>query len=345
MSLQYQKVVGVGGIGRGMLFYTQDNRTLGRSESRLVELSDAKDYCKQHIVFYYISALLAPAAEIYPIGYVGKDFNGQSLRQEMQKQGMLTTYVMEDDALPTMLSICLQYPDKEGCNFTASNSACDRVSPEYVRECINHIAIGPKTMVVAIPEVRVESRLELLRLGRQNGAFCALSVPEAEADLFTRANAFANCDLLAVNETEAAAIAGCEEEGGTLAKRLYHKLCASNPNIMLLVTCGKQGAYSVYKGHIEAIPPFPATAVNTTGAGDACLGGSLGGLALGLPFQKGTDDSIFGETPLSSAVELGTICAGMAVESADSIALQVNKNSILSKISEKNWKVQPWFIK
>ena len=55
MSLKYNKVLGIGGIGVGMLFHTDINETLGRSESRLVELSEAKDYCKLHIVFHYIA--------------------------------------------------------------------------------------------------------------------------------------------------------------------------------------------------------------------------------------------------------------------------------------------------
>ena len=43
MSLRCNKIAGIGGIGTGILFHTAINAALGRSESRLAELSGAKD--------------------------------------------------------------------------------------------------------------------------------------------------------------------------------------------------------------------------------------------------------------------------------------------------------------
>ena len=155
----------------------------------------------------------------------------------------------------TMISICLQYPDKEGCNFTAKNNAALHVTPEYIENCMNCLDIDEKTIVAVIPEVPVESRLAMLAYGKEKGAYCVLSVPAAEAGEFIRQKAFSCCDLLAVNEEEAASILGEEPEQRELAKRLYHKLVRENPNIELLMTCGKQGAYSATKSLIEHIPP------------------------------------------------------------------------------------------
>ena len=130
-----------------------------------------------------------------------------------------------------------------------------------------------------------------------------------------------------------------------MAKRLYHKLVRENPNIELLMTCGKQGAYSATKSLIEHIPPLPSRTVNTTGAGDAFLGGTLAGIAMGLMLQKGREDTAFGETRLSSAAELGTLCAGMAVESEDSIASHVGYETVCRKILDEGMESEAWFIK
>ena len=338
MNYRYDRIIGTGGIGKGMLFLTGDNRTLGRSESRLVELSDAKDYCKLHIVFHYIAALLTPGVLVVPIGCVGADSIGDTLIEEMREAGMDMRCVARDPVLPTALSICLQYPDKDGFNFTASNGAGSTVTPDYIRSCMERLQVDEKTIVAAIPEVPMESRTELLRLGRRKGGLCVLSVTAGEAVQAKELGLFHNCGLLAVNKEEAEAIIGRQEKDAErTARDLYGYAACDNPDIRILVTCGKDGAYAVDRLGMEHIPSIPAVAVNTTGAGDALLGGMIAGLALGYPFRKGRSDRRFAESPLSSAAELGCICAGMAIESKDSIARGVTEEAIAARIKSEGW--------
>ncbi|MGI5897442.1 MAG: carbohydrate kinase family protein [Oscillospiraceae bacterium] len=343
MKQEFNKIIGAGGIGTGMLFLTDDNKTLGRSESRLVQLSDAKDYCKLHIVFHYIATLLAPEKEVFPIGCVGADPAGEQLLLEMQQAGMNTSYVKKEATLPTTVSICLQYPDKEGCNFTASNGAGQSVTSKYIQACLNKIGPDSQTIVAALPEVSTESRLELLRRGYAAGSFCALSVVAGEAEWLRKQEALRFCDLLAVNLEEAAAIVQANDNPPALYERLHAYAAAYNPEIRLLVTCGKDGAWIGDQTGFEHVPVLPSTPVTTTGAGDAFLGGTLAALACGYPFRKGKSDGHFGETALSSAPELGTLCAGMAVESPDSIALQVTAEQIRQRIKTAGWDTAAWF--
>lgn len=346
MSGQYNKIVGTGGIGIGMLFLSPINETLGRNESRLMELSQAKDYCKQHMVLYYVSTLVKTSTKVYPIGYVGDDLNGRNLLAQMQDEGMSVSYVGISGEKPTMISVCIQYPDKNGGNFTASNSSSEMVTPHFIQNCMEAIGIDSFTIVVAIPEVKVESRVKMLQLGHEKGAFCALSIPTAEAEDFKKADVFRYCDFLAVNEEEASAIIDSQADGKEAVERLYQIASKKNDTVRVLMTMGEKGAFSAYLGRIEYIPVLPRLQVaNTTGAGDACMGGTIAGLALGLPFQKGVDDEQFGETTLSSAAELGVICAGMAVESDDAIAKNVNVESILQRIKKEKWETASWFIK
>jgi hypothetical protein len=55
--MRFTKLIAAGGVGTGLLFHSPIMETLGRSESRLVTLCDAKDYCKQQIVLYYTAVL------------------------------------------------------------------------------------------------------------------------------------------------------------------------------------------------------------------------------------------------------------------------------------------------
>ncbi|MCB5713762.1 carbohydrate kinase family protein [Lactonifactor longoviformis] len=328
--MKFDKVVGTGGVGTGMLLLSPIQDTLGRSESRLVHMSSARDYCKLHIVFHYIAALIGKQTEVYPLSYVGQDTMGEELLGEMRLAGMHTEYMGRSEELRTMLSVCLQYPDKEGCNMTVINSAASRVTPEYIRSSMEALSVDANTLVAAIPEVSAESRIALLREGKERGAFCVLSVPAAEAETFLEADAFTLCDLLAVNEEEARAVLSAmdkEREGDTqesfgdeLVLRLYEQVERLNPEIQLLVTFGKHGAYTMAGRRLEYLPAAQVSVKNTTGAGDAFLGGTITGLCLGLPLQKSSSESALEETELLSAAELGTFCAGLAVQCEDSIA-------------------------
>src|SRR4029450_5120153 len=51
----FSRVVGVGGIGFGICFELEGNHDLGRSESRPAKLTDARDYCKLHIIMHYLA--------------------------------------------------------------------------------------------------------------------------------------------------------------------------------------------------------------------------------------------------------------------------------------------------
>ena len=343
-TTRFDKVIGTGGIGVGLLFETDDNRTLGRNESRLVTLSDAKDYCKQHIVLYYAAVLLSGVAQVYPVGCVGCDANGDKLLSEMVSAGMSVQYVERDETLPTTISCCLQYPDKDGCNFTSQNGAGVRVTSENIQNALTAIGVDQRTVLAVIPEVSVEARVKMLSEGRIMGGYCTLSVPESEVDAFERVGAFRYCNLLTVNEREALALApGNGDDPEALTLRLYAKLSQDNPDAALVVTCGKRGAYTLLNGRIEFVPPLLAEVINTTGAGDAFWGGILAGLALGFPLQKGRNDRFFGDSEITSAAELGSLCAGMAVESADSIAYHVHPMSILERISSNHWHLSPQF--
>jgi sugar/nucleoside kinase (ribokinase family) len=332
--MRFRKVVGTGGVGTGMLLLSPIQETLGRSESRLVTASEAKDYCKLHIVFHYIAAIAGKDIGVYPLSFVGQDSIGEELLEEMQEAGMRTEYMGRSKTHKTMLSVCLQYPDKEGCNMTVINSAANEVTPDYIRECMEQLSVDADTLVAAIPEVSVESRAALLREGKKRGAFCVLSVPEAEAEAFLKEEVFSCCDLLAVNEEEARALLVAVSRGEkdpinpdtpqTLVEALYQYMQKFHPGMALLVTFGKSGSYTMERGHLEYLPARKVAVKNTTGAGDACLGGTIAGLCMGWPLQSRDKE---GSPGLSSAAELGTLCAGMAVQCEDTIAWAVGPDT------------------
>lgn len=329
-----RKIVGTGGIGKGLFFLSHENTELGRNESRMAELSNAKDYCKLHIVFHYLGRLLAPEIAVIPIGKVGCDENGDLCRKQMSDVGMNIEWVKESRERPTMLSICIQYPDKDGCNITSDNSACQEVDREYVREAAKELHIGEDTVAAALPEVSLEARLALLKYGKEHGAFCAASCPTVEIEEFMRQGGPEMCDLIALNQEETAAFAGMSrvadaEDARTAAARVWKKY----PHLNLWFTFGAAGSLLGTEGKITIYPSLPGIKViNTGGAGDASLAGLLAGFCLGLPLCR----EHVGEPGIGSAGELAVLLAGMSVESADSINLDINWDTIRERAERMN---------
>ncbi|SEN87865.1 carbohydrate kinase family protein [Paenibacillus sp. OV219] len=338
---RYTRLIGTGGIGSGMLFQLKDEHTLGRNESRLGVLTDSRDFCKLHIICHYPAVLLGGGGfAVYPIGKVGKDAEGFALLAQLEDTGMSIAHVNIAEAARTLFSVCFQYPDLSGGNITTSNSASGLVSALDIGHALQELPPGEGELVLAAPEVPIEARIALLAAGRARGSFTVASVLAAEAEAFGRLGGYGLTDLLAVNREEAHRIAGLEEaceDGGTIAKRCYNVLKTEQPTIRLIMTDGEDGCYSCEGDRIIHTPSLQVAAVSSAGAGDALLGGVISGLCCGLPFMKDhSADAIFGETPLSSAVELGVLLAALSVTSPHSIHPNADVRLLRSIASEND---------
>ncbi len=434
----YKRIVGTGGIGSGMFFLLEGNRTLGRNETRMAELVPFRDYCKLHIILHYISVLTGTGAggtmEVVPIGQVGRDEAGERLLREMAEAGMDTQHVAVSEEAATLFAVCFQYPDSTGGNLTTLNSASGKVSTEQIDAYFRKAAkfdSHEKGIVLAVPEVPLETRIRLLEQGRAAGYFTAASLLPAETAEFAARGGIELTDLLALNIDEAAALAAIEPDcreaatgsesvairatanvatpaaaidaapaaeasvGGdeataaagqfsafgeataaaqfsafgeataaaaaqfsafgdatataaadseAIALACLRLLRRRNPRIAVCITDGPRGAFGcAADGRLERVPLLPAAAVATGGAGDAFLAGTLAGLSCGLPLTKGRDDTRFGETPLASAMELGTLLASLSVTSPHTIHPTANADLLGSYAAANKLTFSPAF--
>ena len=276
MSIPYNYIAGTGGIGTGRFFILEGDATLGRSESRLARLTDYRDYCKLHITFHYIALFLQGIIPVYAIGRVGKDEEGIALKAEMEQAGIDTGHVTEDDSAPTMYSICGQYPNGEGFNITAGNSASNTVAPEDIDRFFAEIEPGSKGIILALPEVPVETRIYLLKKGRENQCLTIANVASAEVPAFKKLGGAVLTDIIALNLDEAGAFADLIEKDNALQEDIIKKcetyLLSLNPDITIIITLGGDGASILHRGRCYKRKAFRVPVVNTAGAGDCFLG-------------------------------------------------------------------------
>ena len=338
---RYRLLAGVGGIGTGLFFALEGNHTLGRNESRPARQLDVRDYCKLHIIAHYVAVLLGadPSGtpfHVLPVGRVGDDDIGRRLWREMQDAGMDMRFVERVPGQLTPLSVCFQYPDGSGGNITVRAAGALAPTPEDIDQVEPYLeAERSRAIVLAAPEVPLEARGHLLRLGARHGAFCVASCTTAEMQDALRLGLFAPVDLLAVNEEEAAALAGQELDPSQ--PEAFLKACAAvlRPDARLVVTAGRHGAYAYESGTWEYCPAAQVPVVSTAGAGDALLAGVLVGLAAGLPLvMNRARRTTLADHPLASALDLGTLLAAFGVTSPHTIPPEVSAGRLAAFADE-----------
>jgi sugar/nucleoside kinase (ribokinase family) len=336
----YDHIVGTGGIGSGMFFSLLGNETLAREESRMASLLPYKDFCKQHIVMHYISVLLGASTEgnfqSYAIGKVGDDETGRKLVGMMHDAGIDTSHIKTSDHYPTLFSICFQYPDHTGGNITTLESASSEVQPADIEHFFSVSNIkSDKEIVLAVPEVPLESRIKLLELGKHRGSVNVASVQSSEIKTFKELDGFNLTDYLFINLDEAKKIAAVDESTGaeTIVLTAISNLITMNPSLTVFITCGASGAYCYSKKHLEYFPTIEVNVVSTAGAGDAFLAGTIAGICCGLPIFKNNKQNAH---LINTATELGILVAAIAVTSPDSIHMGINGGSLFDFINRNN---------
>jgi sugar/nucleoside kinase (ribokinase family) len=349
---KYDHIIATGGIGSGMFFSMAGNHTLGRNESRMASLLPFKDFCKQHIIMHYVAILLGAKPDgdfqSFPIGKVGNDDIGKQLICMMSDAGMNVSNVEILNNRSTLFSVCYQYPDHAGGNITTQDSASGSVSPEDIDSFFNHFPLtGGGEIILAAPEVPLPARCKLLEYGNQRGSLNVASLLSGEAGEFLKSG-IQWVDILSVNMDEARSIANINDESveaGKVVAACIDTLTVINPDMVVLITAGKSGSYCYAYNQLEHTPAMNVPVLSTAGAGDSFLAGVITGLCCGLPLQKGTSDSFFSETPVATAVELGTLLASLSVTSADTIHLSANTSLLLQFAGDNGVKFSDHFKK
>jgi len=336
----YRRLVGVGGIGTGLFFALEGQHTLGRNESRPGRLLNIRDYGKLHIISHYIAVLLGATPSgspfhLVPVGKVGSDDAGHRMIREMAAVGMDVQHVETLPDRPTLFSVCFQYPDGAGGNITTSESASSALTCRDVDRCEGLLAAGDsKCMVLAAPEVPLETRDHLLRLATDHHAFRAASFTSSEIVTAKAEGLLSRVDLLAMNQDEAGMLVGAALDPATPApflNRCANLLSACRPHIRLIVTAGEHGAFGYAEGTWEHCPALKVPVMSTAGAGDALLAGVLSALAVGMPFIKpGSIPAVWSDHPLESAFELGVLLAAYTVTSPHTIHPDANLETLLA---------------
>lgn len=312
-------LIGTGGLGTGIFFALEGDETVGREESRGGYLLDSRDYGKLHIVCHYVSALLSDDFLVVPIGRVGHDPAGQSVRQDLRDVGAETSRVSTDRDRPTMFSVCFAYPSGEGGNLTSLNSASSAVSSADIQaaEPLFQRFRG-RGIALAVPEVPMAARAALLSQASADGFLRIGSFVTAELRSDAVHDLLGLLDVLAINRDEAAALAGCDPAAspGSVVEAAAELVSSRYPGLSLVVTVGPDGSWVWDGGELTSDPGIATRSRNAAGAGDAHLGGVIAGLAAGIA--------------LAEANSFATIVSALKVRSPDAISSDLDVAAVMA---------------
>ena len=325
-NLKYSAMIGVGGIGAGSFFALNGDSTLGREESRGGHFLDRRDYCKLHIISHYVKSLLGSEFDVIPVGKVGEDDTGKRLVDEMADAGLDMRYIGKSASAPTLFSFCFVYPDGSGGNMTTDDSACSEVDAAYVDEAEPEFArFDSRGIALAVPEVPIEARAELLKVATEHNFFKVASFTSEEIGDAIKSGMMNDVDLLAINLDEAQTILDSDVnnmEPAQIAETAVKRFSKINPKMLVSITAGASGSWSWDGETFNYVPIFRARVQSTAGAGDAHLSGIIAGLTAGLS--------------LAQAQELGALVAALSVTSPHTINNEIDRISLRAFAEESD---------
>lgn len=199
-------------------------------------------------------------------GYLGRDLYGDKHFQELNDSGVNTQRVIRG-ASPTPLSTILVSPDGKRCliNYKGDTQALSA-------DALDFTEVRAKVVLFDGHEPHISLALaEKARQANIPTVLDAGSVHEGTLVLMDKV------DYLVCSEKFANQYAGNEHKA-------LNQLAELAP--VVVITLGEKGLIWQRGNEHGAVPAYPVTAIDTTGAGDAFHGAFAAALALGMDWQS-----------------------------------------------------------
>ena len=204
-------------------------------------------------------------ARVEMVAAVGGDLLGAETIRNFNSLGVRTAGVRVIPGVSTGAALILVAADGEN-RIIVANGANDRLTPADVDAAAPQLAGAD--MVLLQFEIPLETVYHTIRLAKAHNVRCIVNpAPALAADLAELALA----DYLIVNETEAEVMSGREVRSDSDLDACVDALLDRGMQTVIL-TLGARGAVLASPSARVHVPPFPVSAVDTTGAGDAFIG-------------------------------------------------------------------------
>jgi ribokinase len=215
-------------------------------------------------------------AEVMMVAKVGDDLFGQATINNFTSFGIDTTHVHIVEGVPTGVAPIFVEPNGQN-RIIVVKGANDRLTPADVDAAAPDLE--RVDAIILQFEIPFETVYHTIRFARAHNIRCIVNpAPAAAANLAELAGA----DYFIPNETEAEQLTGLPVRSDSEAVACAAALLSKGFR-RVVITLGARGSLLADATGSTHVPPFPVTAADTTGAGDAFIGSLAVFLAEGVP--------------------------------------------------------------
>ena len=219
-------------------------------------------------------------AKVAMVGRVGGDAFARPLLDNLAAAGVDHTFVVQDPGAAT--GVALIVVDAAGQNsIVVASGANMRLSPADVEAA--ETAIASADVLLLQLETPLQTATRAAQLAHAHGVTVILNPAPAQP---LPPALLSLVDVLVPNESETALLTGLPIDSRARVEAAAGALRESGVGAVIL-TLGERGALLAQAGGTQAFPAFMVTAVDTTAAGDAFMGGLAVALAEGQSLAEG----------------------------------------------------------
>ena len=262
--------LGLEKAGMKLVSDTEQKAILSRIEDKSVNTASGGSGANTIIALSQLGAKVAYGC------LVANDDFGKSYQRDMEKLGIETDTKPEQGSTGTCLVMIT--PDAERtmctCLGVSQNFSKQHISEEFIKRSKWLYIEG----YLLSSSEGIEAALESVRLAKMHGTKIAITfsdkfIVEGFRNILDKI--FNQADLFFANYSEATAYFGSDE---------FRKI---SPHLEFgVITNSDKGAIIINNGEEIAVEPFPAKAVDVTGAGDIFAAGFLYGITQGYELLK-----------------------------------------------------------
>ena len=236
-------------------------------------------------------------AEVAMIAKIGKDENGEILKDKLKEDNIDVKYVFEDkNELTGMAFIMVNENGNNSIIVVAgSNMTINKEDIEASLEKIEESDI-----LIAQFETSEEMTLEAFKKAKEFGKVTILNPAPAKK---INEELLKVTDIIVPNETEAEVLTGITVETLEDANKAG-KVFLEKGVKFVVITLGDKGAAVIGKDFCKLVPSYKVNAIDTTAAGDSFIGG----LSSKLDFRNINKETLIG------AVNFGNKVSSISVQ-------------------------------
>jgi ribokinase len=234
------------------------------------------------------------------IGKVGSDERSEVARQWLLEDGVNIEFLLRSDQIHPTTGLKMIDDNGDNAIVSIEGGEQDQLTFEEAKPCLEEFKYS-KIFITGF-EIPVRTALEGAKLAKQLGMVTILNPAPAQVGSM---GILDYIDIIIPNESEAKSIVGVDLHADFKPYELLVRIKDKYKVGKVIITAGREGVFGFDGMNSWKIPPVSVKAIDTTGAGDAFIGG------FALSLSKGNQ--------IVKAMEFGNYVAALSVTRAGTI--------------------------